>query len=169
MDTKTFEAFLRELQKSEKDWPNKIFAWVQPNYKLFMVATASGHPYELLTYQYDIGSECYRTHRYGIDPRIMYLKTGQGQYCPVETLASKVSDFTFLGEWEDVSKTVSNVTPAASQSRWKEAMSHIPGCEQVMKHKSPNDTIHSAANRAANLSQALASPSHISKAGEAIR
>ena len=171
MDTKTFESFLRELQKSEKDWPNKVFAWLQPNYKLFLVATASGRPYELLTYQYDIGSETYGNHRYGIDPRITYLKPGNSNqtYCPVDALVSKVSGFEFLGEWEDLSKKVSNITPATALRRWDEAKAQIPGCEQVMNHKSLNDTIYSAVSRAANLSPSPASPSHISKAGEAVR
>jgi len=170
MDSKTFKTFLRSLQKSEKDWPNKVFAWQQPDYKLFMVATASGYPYELLTYQYDIGSECYRTHRYGIDPSITYLKTGQGQYCPVEALVSKVSEFEFLGEWDDLSKKVSNITPETAMLRLKEAVSNIPGCEQVLNRKSLNNTIRSAASRAPEHAFVV-SPyrSHVSQTGGLIR
>ena len=109
-----FRVFLQGLQKSPYNWPNLYFAWKKPDDSLFMVGVASTQSYHLMVYEIDMewrvnqmrvahGSPAeYAAKLYGIAP-------GVGTDCsqqsvlrdPVACLVSKVSEFRFLGFWED--------------------------------------------------------------------
>ena len=168
MKSKEFESFLRQLQEEPYRWPDLYLAWEKPDGTLFMASTQTSQYNQLLVYETDSFLEAnrarfikdtnlggrilddderiYSAHFYDINPKVSHMR-GPHEFDPVEEFVSKVSEYTFLGSWNNperyrkdhINGQVLNI------GCWFEALQNI---RQQERKPSLAETIESAGIRA---------------------
>ena len=134
-----FRDFLRKLQEDQYGWPNLYFAWEKQDGSLFIVGTKSGQFGQMIVHEVNPNDWINRAHSeygelleyssvlYGISPYCSYVKNNQ-KYDPVDVLADKVAEYSYLGAWEDPDVVMYNpyaYTNVIACGRWELAVEHI--------------------------------------------
>ena len=135
-----FRELLRKMQEDGPyQWPNLYFAWEKPDGSLFIVGTNSTQQHQMLVKEVNRDdwlntsrAACgqpleYSSRLYGISPNCSYMENNQ-RYDPVERLASKVAEYTYLGAWQDPDILMDGpygYNRVIACGRWELAVSHI--------------------------------------------
>ena len=160
--------FLHSLQENMYHWPDRYLAWEKPDGTFFMASTQTTQYGELLIYEIDpvreanysrftkeMGSErgipdaderIYSARYYDINPQFVHMR-GPNRVDPVEELVSKVSEYTFLGSWDNPEHFRKDHTngQVLNHSCWFEALQNI---RQHKRRPSLLETMEQADSRA---------------------